>query len=325
MLFLAADIGGTKTALAIYEVQGKNLQVVKQEKYPSKKYASLEDIIAKFLGKETIDSACFAIAGPIEKNTCKATNLPWVVRGSNISKRFKIKKVALINDLLANAYGIKVLSKKDLYVLNKGSPEKGSNQALISPGTGLGVATLFFDGEGVKPSPSEGGHVDFAPRNGLEVELLFYLREKFGHVSYERVLSGQGLNNLYRFLIDHSYHPEKASVKNAMKKEDPGRVISSFALSKKCPACVQALDWFCSLFGAAAGNFALTSLSLGCLYLGGGIPPKIKECIKKGDFMRSFKDKGRFASLLEAIPIYIILDPDTALKGSAYYCQNEMK
>lgn len=320
MLFLAGDIGGTKTLLAIYESDGKKLNCVRREKYVSKDYPSLEKIIELFLTDEKITRACFGIAGPIENDICRATNLPWIVKGKEIAKQFKIPEVFLINDLLANAYGLKELSSKDLYILNEGERLQGVNQCLISAGTGLGEAPIFFDGQDLIPGASEGGHADFAPRNEREVELFLYLREKFGHVSYERVLSGHGMVNLYQFLIDKKYYKETLSIQQEMLIEDPAAVISRAGIEKKCSLCEETIKWFCSLYGAEAGNLALKVFAVGGTFIGGGIAPKIIEEMKKGEFMRAFTDKGRFSSLLKNIPVYVVLDSNTALKGSAYFC-----
>jgi glucokinase len=320
MLFLSGDVGGTKTILAIYESKGKKLKCIKSETYPSKNYNCLEEIIELFLSKERIAKACFGVAGPVENNICIATNLPWVVKGGEIAKKFKIPIVFIINDLKANAYGLKTLSSEDFFVLNKGKKVKWGNQCLISAGTGLGEAPIFFNGSDLLPSDSEGGHCDFAPRNEKEVELLLYLSRKFGHVSYERVLSGSGIVNIYEFLIDQKYYQEKPSIKKQIKIEDPAEVISRAAKEKKCPACVETLRWFCSIYGAEAGNLALKVFAIGGTFIGGGIAPKIIDQIKGGEFFKAFTDKGRFSSFLQNIPVYVVLDLNTTLKGSAYYC-----
>ncbi len=323
MRFLAGDIGGTKTLFALYELKGNDLTEVRREKYVSHEHKTFDEIVELFLkGEKNLPhSACFGIAGPIENEVCHTTNLPWVIDSKKLCEKFNMEKVSLINDLKANAYGIKTLQTKDLYTLNKGVPNKNANQALISAGTGLGESPIFFDGKDYIPSASEGGHCDFSPRNDIEIELLKYLQKKFGHVSFERVLCGQGLVNLYQFLIDSKHEKVDELVSRKLKEQDPAKVISELGLTGECKVCARALSWFCSLYGAEAGNVALKVMSLAGVYIGGGIAPKILSELKKETFMKAFIDKGRFSNLLKNVPIYVILDADTALKGAAYYCQ----
>ncbi len=318
-MILAGDIGGTNTRLALFH-EGK--QVGEERKFPSQNYKSLEEIIKEFLGSKKVDKACFGVAGPVQNGKCKATNLPWIIDSASISQTQNIHSVYLLNDLEANAYGIKVLKKEDLYLLHRGVEQKG-NQALISAGTGLGEAGLFWDGEKHLPFACEGGHADFAPRDELEVELFFYLKKKFGHVSYERALSGPGLHSLFEFLVETGKETCLAEVKAEMEKKDPSKVISEWGMKNKDRACVRALDWFISLYGAEAGNIALKFLSLGGLYVGGGIAPHLVEKMKKGTFHASFVNKGRFKPLLDSIPIWIILNDNAALLGAAFYAEGQ--
>lgn len=327
MRILAGDIGGTKTLLAIYSGEGKKWTLEREQRYISRDYPNLEEIITAFLqeGKGDVSAACFGIAGPIKEGVAKATNLPWVVNAKNIQKQFKIPNTYLINDLKANAYGIQTLSEKDFYVLNEGKEIEGENRALVSAGTGLGEAPIIFHSGELIPTASEGGHADFAPRDDLEIALLKSLQSKFGHVSTERVLSGLGLENLYRFIIGEGIEKPLAEVKDAMQRENPGHVITDFALKGKCRACGRTVKWFSSLYGAEAGNFALKVMAVGGVYIGGGIAPKILPFLKEGDFLAAFKNKGRFAELLEEIPIRVILDENTALKGAAFFCEKMEK
>lgn len=294
--FLAGDIGGTKTLFALYGLKGKKLVEERRQKYDSHAYPTFDEIIEDFLKEEpkSPEAACFGIAGPIENGICKTTNLPWVIDSKKLSKKFNIPQVHLINDLQANGYGIKTLTSKDLYTLNEGEEVKDANQGLISAGTGLGESPIFFNGQEHIPSSSEGGHSDFSPRDDLEIELLKYLWAKFGHASYERVLSGQGLVNLYNFLIECKYEKKSDLVIEKMKTEDPARVVSQLGLTGEDKACKRALNWFCSLYGAEAGNFALKVMALGGMYIGGGIAPKIIDVLKSDCFMSAFVDKGRF-------------------------------
>ncbi len=322
MTFLVGDIGGTKTLLALIDSDGGKLKKKKQKKYHSANYKGLEDIVADFLKEEEgpLYRACFAIAGPIEEGVSHTTNLPWSIYASKLSEQFRIEQTHLINDLVANAWGIQRLSASSFVSLNEGRSVPTGNQGLVSPGTGLGEAPLFFNGKEHIPSPSEGGHSDFSPRDEIEIELFKYLKGKFGHVSFERTLSGHGLVNLYQFLIDTAKYKEDNLVAERMKKEDPAEVISEMAISKKCNCCQRALAWFCSILGSEAGNFALKILSTGGVFIGGGIAPKILSELKKGGFMEAFTDKGRLSPILSSIPVNVILDEDTALKGAAYYC-----
>ncbi len=321
-MILAGDVGGTKTHIALFDVS-KGTKIVREQKYQSREFESLSHIVHLFLAEEKleIESACFGIAGPVEEGVCRATNLPWVVDNRELSKDLKIPKVWLINDLEANAYGISSLQSSELYVLNKGKARPG-NGALIAAGTGLGEAGIFWDGKKHTPFATEGGHADFAPRDGLELELWRYLHARFDHVSYERVLSGPGIYNLYRFLIDTDREKEIEEVKNRFLNEDPPLVITDSALKRRCQACLRTVTWFTSLYGGATGNLALKFLSLNGIYVGGGIAPKILDFLKEGSFMGAFCAKGRFAPLLASIPVKIVLNENTALLGAFNYARS---
>jgi glucokinase len=239
------------------------------------------------------------------------------VDGSELADRTGIASVEIINDLEAKGHGIALLGEDDFAVLNKGAREEEGNAGLIAAGTGLGEAGLKWEGEGYWPLAMEGGHADFAPRNALEVDLLLYLLKEFEHVSYERVLSGAGLYNIYRFLRDTGRGKEPAWLTDLMNQGDPSQVVSEKALEGKSDLCVEALDLFVSLYGAEAGNLALKVMATGGLYIGGGIAPKIVQKLKDGTFMKAFVAKGRMRSLLEAIPVRVILNDKTALMGAA--------
>ncbi len=320
-MILSGDIGGTNTRLAIF----KDNRKVVEKKFASQNYMSLEDIIDEFLkeSKIQIQKAGFGIAGPIREQRCVATNLPWIVDAEKIRKHLKISSCVLLNDLEAKAYGIRVLKKEEFFLLHQGLSQKG-NQALIAAGTGLGEAGLYWDGKEHHPFACEGGHVDFAPRNELEVELLFYLQKKTEHVSYERVVSGPGLYSIYEFFISTKKEKESLEVKEAMKKKQPPMVISEYGKNLKDPACTKALDLFLSLYGAASGNLALKFLSLGGFYIGGGIAPTLTKQMKEGSFLPSFFNKGRFKPLLESIPIWVILNDDASLLGVTYFVEKNV-
>lgn len=301
-MILAGDIGGTHTRLALFE---KGRMVVEERKFNSRDYPGLEEIVREFLQQTKVAKACFGIAGPIKDQKCKTTNLAWVVDAAQISRSLQIPFVHLLNDLEANAYGLKVLKEDELFVLQPGKPEK-ANQALIAAGTGLGEAGLVWDGKKHHVFACEGGHVDFAPRGALEVELYQYLAKKFGHVSYERVVSGPGMANVYQFLVETGR--EKGSVK-----------LDAAAIAHSSPKTV---ELFLSVYGAEAGNLALKFLAMGGVYLGGGIAPHMVNEIKMGPFVAAFSDKGRFKDLLKSIPIWIVLNDNAALLGAALYAEN---
>lgn len=320
-MILAGDIGGTHTRLALFEQTGE-LKIHHELKYISRDFTSLGAVVQAFLKqtKVSVKKACFGIAGPVREGRCQATNLPWVVDVAALSQELGIQAVHLLNDLEANAYGIKALKPEELCVLQKGIPQVG-NQALIAAGTGLGEAGLFWDGKMHRPFACEGGHVDFAPRNAEETELLLWLQKQYAHVSYERVVSGPGLYALYRFIIETKRESSSPAVEAALKQSDPPKVVSEFGHLKKDKACVRAVEWFASLYGAEAGNLALKMLSVGGLYVGGGIAPHILEALKRGPFVSSFIEKGRFRDLLKSIPIAVVLNDNAALLGAARFAR----
>lgn len=316
-MILAGDVGGTKTHVALFDPKRARDWIV-DAKYKSAEFSSLHQIILQFLKKHPghqITHACFGIAGPIREQTCRATNFPWIIDAEVVKKETGIPHLTLINDLEANAYGIQILRDDEFFCLNPGKLSKG-NKALIAAGTGLGEAGLYWDGTCFHPFASEGGHCSFAAENDLEMRLLLYLNKKFGHVSYERILSGPGLYNLYRFIIDEEIEKEKKDVKIAIQTLDPAKVITEMALKNHCPVCFQALKLFVSIFGSESANLVLKMLAVGGLYIGGGIAPKILPYLKKSDFMERFIEKGRFKQLLLGIPIQIILNENTALLGA---------
>jgi len=321
-MILAGDIGGTKTELALFE-NVKERKILLRDKFFSGEHASLEEIIEKFLSSKKFSPthACFGIAGPIKNNTCKTTNLPWVIEAKKIETLLNIPSVSLINDLEANAWGISCLAEDELYTLSPGSGNAAGNKALISAGTGLGEAGLYFDGKHHIPFSSEGGHCNFAPTNAEEMEILSYLMEKYGHVSYERLLCGAGLANIYRFYVDAKKEKELSELVARFPKEDPAKLIHEYGSTGKCPLCKKAVERFISIYGSEAGNVALKFLAIGGVYIGGGIAPKMLDMLKGGNFLRSFTEKGRFKNLLSDIKIEVILNPHTALLGSAAYVE----
>ncbi len=292
-MILAGDIGGTKTHLALFPEKEPRKWVV-DARFPSANYDNLRGIVTEFLEANAghkVESACFGIAGPVQDRMCKATNLPWIVDAAVIEKETGIEMCSLINDLEANAFGIECLGEDELFVLNEGKAHRG-NRALISAGTGLGEAGIFWDGEQHRPFACEGGHCTFSPETDLEIKLMRYLKKRYDHVSFERVLSGPGLFNIYQFLIDEGYEKELESVKEELEKSDPPKVITEMGMKSACPACMRSLDMFVSIFGSESANWALKMLAVGGLYIGGGIAPKILNELQEGAFMKRFIQKG---------------------------------
>jgi glucokinase len=323
---LAGDIGGTKSNLGIFAVTEGMPRLLRGETYPSADYASLDALLREFLGDDAreIRAACFGVPGLVIENRASVTNLPWVLDGGAISSLVGGHSVVLINDLVATAEGVPLLAPDELAVLHPGGPgAAGSgNLALIAAGTGLGMALLPRTASGWMPVPSEGGHMDFAPRNEEETGLLFYLRELFGdHVSIERVVSGPGLFNIYRYLRDRAGHAESPEMGEALETEDdPTRAIGEAALSEAPdPLASRAVGLFISAYGAVAGNLALVGTATGGLYVGGGIAPKLLPRLQDGNFLRAFLNKGRFREFLETVPVRVILNERAALLGAAHH------
>ena len=323
MRVLAGDIGGTKTRLAVFDVQGTCLKILTERSYPSGDYSGLENIIRDFLGDARTDcrQACFGIAGPVQRGQARVTNLPWVVEDQALAALFGFERVALINDLEANAWGIGALRDADFYPLNAGSPAAAGNACIISAGTGLGEAGLYWDGQRHWPFASEGGHASFSPSSDQEIELLEYLRERFGHASWERVLSGGGLVSVHDFLCTYRGVAAPSWLREEMSAGDPAAAISMAAMDDRDALCTEALELFIYLYGVEAGNHALKIMATGGVYLGGGIAPKNINRFKGPLFMQSFRAKGRMQPLLEAMPVKIIINDRTALYGPALYLE----
>ena len=321
-LVLAGDIGGTKTNLALFSVQGEKLHSESVRTFQSKRYSGLLPVLQEFLAgsDRAIDTASFGIAGPVVDGKVKTPNLPWMIDTAEVRRALKLEAVTLLNDLEAAAYGIVTLENDEFCTLNEGTMRHSGNKALIAAGTGLGQAILYDDGHHFHPLASEGGHGDFAPRNELEIELLRYLIGRFGHVSYERVVSGPGLFNIYRFLKDvRRIEEPKWLTDRLAAADDASAVISKAGLAGETEICVKTLDIFVSVYGAEAGNLALRAKSVRGLYVGGGIAPKLLDKLKDGAFMRAFVDKGRYTDLLAATPVQVVLNEQAALRGAAYY------
>jgi glucokinase len=329
-MILAGDIGGTHARLSYYRQghnrDGGNFTSVHENVFASKEFRGLDEIVLKFVSETGVHPsiASFGIAGPVRNGRVETSNLPWVVESSRLAQKLHLDSVNLINDLEAQAWGIECLEPSDTVGLNQVAPSQSAltgNQAVIAAGTGLGEAGLIRDGEHQHIFACEGGHCDFAPRNELEIELLRYLLTRFGHVSYERIVSGPGLVNVYLFLKDthRGRESEPQWLRDEIAAGDPAAAISQAAVSAKAPLAEQALDLWISIYGAEAGNMALKVLASGGVFLAGGIAPKILPKLAGPLFMQAFLSKGRMQPLLEAIPVRVITNEKTGLLGAARY------
>ena len=330
MKVLAGDIGGTKTDLAVFEVNGTKLESLAEEKYPSGDYASLDAIVEKFVKDHghRPEWGCFGIAGPVRNGVAKTMNLPWVVDAQEMAKRIGFKKVWLLNDLEANAWGISALEEKDFEVLNAGRPDPNGNASIISAGTGLGEAGLYWDGEKLCPFASEGGHSSFSPATGQEIALLEFLQKRYmddGHVSWERTVSGMGIENIYDFLCEQQGIQTPDWLAEEIKAGDKAASISKAADDIRCPVCAETLKFFVHLYGAEAGNQALKINATAGVYLGGGIAPRNLNQFRDSTFMDSFCNKGRMEQMMRDMPVKIILNQRTALYGTAVFAGAQTK
>jgi len=322
-MILAGDIGGTNARLALYDTQNGQLDLVKVGVFPSQHYPGLEKIVAEFVAGAAVKpaKACFGIAGPVTNGRVVASNLPWIVESRLLADELRIPRADLINDLEATGWGIGALSLSDLVTLNDVAHNTGTtstgNLAIIAAGTGLGEGGLYWDGLRHHVFASEGGHCDFAPTNDIQVELFQYLRARYGHVSYERVLSGPGLVNIFEFLRDTGKGKPPDWLVGEMVETDAAAAISHAGLSGKCPICVQALDIFVAIFGAEAGNLALKLKATGGVFLAGGIAPKILVKLQTPAFLEAFLGKGRLRRLMEIMPVSVITNDKLALLGAA--------
>ena len=320
---LAGDIGGTKTTLGLFSPAQGPRHPLKTETYVSAAYSGLAPMVGDFLEKTGMkaDAATFGMAGPVRKGRGRLTNLPWDFDEEDLSEKLRIPIVRLMNDLVAMAEAIPLLSEEeDLISINAGEPAADGNRAIIAPGTGLGEAFAIQDGLVFRTLPSEGGHCDFAPRNGFEWELRHYLQQKMGHVSYESLCSGPGIRNIYLFLKETEACPEGPELSGRpIPGNDPTPWIVEQALATGGPngICYKTIEIFMSILGAEAGNLALKVLATGGVYVGGGIPKRIHPLLSKGPFMSAFVDKGRFETFMSLIPVRVILNADAALIGAA--------
>jgi glucokinase len=319
-MLLAGDVGGTKTLLGIFARAPERPTPIETGEFRTLEYDSLGDMIAEFLSTrrdkaERVEAASFGVAGVVIDEVATLTNVPWTVDAAEIRSRFNARRTAVLNDLIVLGYGVTVLEPRELAVLQEGEAAPDGNAAIIAAGTGLGTGMLHnVDGRFI-PSPSEGGHADFAARKPREMELVLELTRIYGRTHTEHVISGLGLTNLFRFT-----HPNGCEV--VPKACDPAEIpalLSASAMAGRCPACVDAFDMFIEAYGAEAGNLALRFLATAGVYVGGGIAPKILPALRGGAFIEAFRSKEPMADLLATVPVWVIMNPHAGLLGAAVY------
>jgi glucokinase len=319
--FISGDIGGTKTLLQAVEWRGGEAEVRFERRYASRDYSSFSDVLGDFLGATSALgmklplSACFAVAGPVTEQGIRLTNLPWLMNAGALEREFTIPTVKLINDFEAVALSVAALATEDLVTLQKGTPYPNGVRVALGAGTGMGVAWLIWQGGRYIPLPTEAGHMDFAPVDELQVRLFDYLRHRFGHVSVERILSGPGLINIFNFLLDEWGGSE--NLEQARLESDDAPQISDLAFNRGHPTAMKSIDLFVEIYGAYAGNLALAGLCRNGVYVAGGIAPKIIGKLQEGGFIKAFRGKGRFASLMEEIPVHVVMNSKAGLIGAA--------
>ncbi len=315
---LAADIGGTKTNIALYQSDRNGLSVLNQKRYVSKDYPSLSAIVHDFSSGTLPARISAAVAGPVVNGKSKLTNLPWVLDSEAMSKEMNVP-VHFINDLEATAYGLAGLGKDELATLAAGDPEAKGNIAIIAPGTGLGEAGLFWDGQAYHPFATEGGHSDFAPRTEKDVQLFYALQKQFGHVSWERLVSGMGIKNIFNCLVKSRKEPIPEWLSQRLEEEDPAAVISECALKHTDLLCAETMELFVRYLATEASSLVLKLMATGGLFLAGGIPPKILPLLQSDNWTKNFDNNGRMHELSDRVPVHVVLNDKMALQGAAYY------
>lgn len=320
---LAGDIGGTKTNLAYFKATRDELVLVQSKRYPSAEYQSLQEIIRLFLAEANQpmpDRICLGVAGPVIDGKVELTNLNWVLDATELGKQMNVPEVKLLNDLESMAFGLAAIPEEDFITLHKGQPRTGGNMAIIAPGTGLGQAGLYWSTNNYYPFPTEGGHCDFSPRTDLDMDLLRYLQTKYEVVSWEKVIAGPGIYDIYQFLRDVKKHAEPSWLTETWTTdEDPSAVISKAAIQQQAAICVETMDLYVRYLARESSNLVLKMKATGGLFLGGGIPPKIAPLLQQESFYKHYMDCDRMQHLLETVPIRIIKNDKTGLLGAAYY------
>jgi len=324
-VILAGDIGATNTRLALFDGTPERSYPIAEQIYASHDYPGLEAIASQFVrgANASITSACFGVAGPVKDGRSSTTNLAWIVDSRDLARDLRLSFVALLNDLEASAHGLPWLRPDEIVVLQEGAPDAAGHRALIAAGTGLGEAGLYWDGRRHRPFATEGEHASFAPSDEIEIDLLRHLIRRYEQVSWERVLSGPGLVNIYSFLRDSGRGEEPSWLADEISSGEPAAVISTVALAGRSRLCSDALDLFVTLYGAETGNLALKVMATGGVYVGGGIAPKILTRLRGPAFVKAFVAKGRMRPLLEAMPLRVVLNDSLALLGAARYAASE--
>ena len=318
LAILAADIGGTKTNVALYQSGNNGLTISREQRYVSADHPSLTDLIHDFCGNSLPDRIAAAVAGPVIDGKTKLTNLPWLLDSAAMSKDLKIP-VCFINDLEATAYGLAGLKEEEQTTLATGDPHPKGNIAILAPGTGLGEAGLFWDGQHYHPFATEGGHSDFAPRNAIDVEIFYDLQKQFGHVSWERVVSGMGIKNIFHFFTESRGEQIPEWLSERLKDNDPAAVISQSAMRHEDLVCAQTMELFVRYMATEASSLVLKLMATGGLYLAGGIPPKILPLLQNDSWKGNFDNNGRMHDLSDRVPVHVVLNDKMALQGAAYY------
>lgn len=320
MRVLAADIGGTKTVVALCDVDGDRVRTLDARRYESRAHASVESILEAFTREVSvagISAACLGVAGPVEDGRCRATNLPWVIEAERVRGALGAPIVRVVNDFHAAAAGIEALGDDQRVTVQPGSPRAHAPRVVIGAGTGLGEALVVWGGAGWVCVPGEGGHADFGARTAREARLAEALRARYGRVSWERVVSGMGIADIYAHLRDDAGLAESPAVAAELRAGDAGAVVGAHALAGDDPLCVEALDLFLEAYGAEAGNAALRVIARGGVFLAGGIAAKVLPRLLEGAFLRGFLDKGRMRDIAASVPVYVVTEENLGLLGAA--------
>jgi glucokinase len=320
-LTLAGDVGGTKTYLALFDATDPSYIPLTEARYNSQEFVDLGALLTTYLNAHSNQHPArivLGIPGSVRQLPVKPVNLPWNIDPDALTEALGIE-IVLLNDLQATAYGTQALKPEDYVLLNPGPEDPQGNIAVIAAGTGLGEGGLCWNGTGFTAVASEGGHASFAPNSSLETELWRYLNNRFGHVSWERLVSGPGLAHIYDFLKDSGHYKEPEWLTQELAQDDRSDTISQIAMAGRNPLAQAALDLFVRLYGAETGNLALQFMATGGVFVGGGIVPKILPKLKAGPFMEAFLAKGRLQEMLEEIPVKLILNDKAGLLGAAYW------
>jgi len=320
MQLLVGDIGGTKTVLAIAETDAGGIRLSGERRYASRDFASLEAVVARFFAEtgRTCERAAFAVAGPVQDDRSEITNLPWAPNARHLEQALDLRAVRLLNDLEAAAWGIAALAPSDFEVLHPGEPNPVGNACVAAAGTGLGEAGLYWDGASHRPFATEGSHADFAPRDEREMALLRWFQERYGYVSWDRVVSGMGIADSYDCLRERHGTAGSDPLREVAVEDKPA-AIAAAAAAGSCPVCVETMQLFMTFYGREAGNLALKHMAVGGVYLGGGIAPKNLDLLRRGPFLEAFFDKGPMTALMRRMPVKVILEQRAPLFGAARF------